>query len=123
VSAPRLLVTGSRDWVDEVVIRDALRGWWESTGRNPEAVLVSGCCPTGADALAEAMWSHNGLRIERHPADWTTHGRAAGPRRNQAMVSSGPDACVAFIRNNSRGATGTVAMCRRAGVPVTVYAS
>lgn len=121
MSRPRLLVTGSRDWIDEGAIRDALRDWWESTGRNPEAILVSGACPTGADALAEAIWGHNGLAVERHRADWSAHGRAAGPRRNQAMVDSGPEACVAFVRNNSRGATGTVAMCQRADVPVTVF--
>lgn len=120
---PRLLVTGSRDWADKAVVRDALRSWWDSTGRDPGAVLVSGACPTGADALAEAIWIHNGLRVERHPADWNKHGRAAGPRRNQAMVDSRPDACVAFVRNNSRGATGTVTMCRRAGVPVAIFES
>jgi hypothetical protein len=32
---PRLLITGSRTWTDRAVIRDALRVWWDSTGRDP----------------------------------------------------------------------------------------
>lgn len=92
---PRLLITGSRTWTDRAVIRDALRAWWDSTGRDPEAVLVSGKCPKGADRICEEVWAHNGLTLELHPAKWRkpdgSQDMGAGYTRNKAMVDTGPD--------------------------------
>lgn len=71
--------------------------------------------------MAEELWSHQGFPIESHPADWTTYGPAAGPKRNREMVSLGADHCFAFIRNYSKGATGTQLLARACGIPTTVF--
>jgi len=118
---PRLLITGSRNWEDAAAVEEALRDWWISTGRNPEAVLVSGACRTGADRIAETLWEAQGLTVERHPAQWDKLGRRAGPERNKAMVKSQPDAAVAFILDGSAGASGTLKMIQSAGIPVRIY--
>jgi hypothetical protein len=134
--ARRVLVTGSRTWTDTTIIRDALADVW-----HPDTVLVTGACPQGADLLAEQCWTHWGGRVERWPADWSGpcaadcppgHRRPrrrdgswycprAGHRRNQAMVDSRPDVCLAFIRNASPGASHCAGAARRAGVPVRPY--
>ncbi|QIS09901.1 SLOG family protein [Nocardia arthritidis] len=112
----RILITGSRSWTDRATIRAALADAW-----SPDAVLVSGACPRGADALCEACWLAWGGRVERHPADWDRLGRRAGFVRNAQMVSAGADLCLAFIRNNSAGASHTARLAQRAGIPTRVF--
>ncbi|WP_436493414.1 SLOG family protein [Actinokineospora sp. HUAS TT18] len=109
----RVLITGSRTWTHTGAIRAALAAVWA-----PDVVLVTGGCPRGADFLAEQCWTRWGGVVERHPADWAAHGRAAGFRRNQHMVDLGADVCLAFIHECSRCATHCVEAARRAGIPV-----
>lgn len=96
------------------------------------SVLVSGACPTGADRIAEDFAEKVGLPIERHPAEWNKHENCwcrdhskrcgfAGPRRNKEMVDLGADICVGFVKNNSRGATGTLKLAEEAGIPTRRY--
>lgn len=118
--AHRILVTGSRDWTDEFQIQTALMHWWLEHDRPSDAVLVHGAC-RGADRIAADCWRKQGFPVEAHPADWKTHGLAAGFIRNQHMVDLGADVCLAFIRNDSRGATHCMTRAEVAGIPVKVW--
>ena len=109
----RVLVTGSRTWDDEAAVRAALAPYYA-----PGAVLVSGACPEGADAIAERIWAGWGGTIERHAADWAKYGRAAGFRRNAEMVRTDPDVLVALIRDESPGSSHTADLAGEAGIPV-----
>ena len=113
--ARRVLVTGSRTWTDQAVIAAALREHWRDG-----AVLVSGACPHGADTIAEQLWATWGGQVERHPGDWST-GRTAGMERNAAIVAAGADVCLAFIRDDSAGASHTARLADLAGIPVRRY--
>lgn len=120
----RILITGSRDWTDADTIDQALFQAYLLL-KNPsgpqDIVLVSGACPKGADRMAEYVWETQKLRIERHPADWDIHGKKAGPIRNAEMVDLGADLCLAFIRNNSKGASHAAKLAQRAGIPTRIY--
>lgn len=118
--AKRLLITGSRHWSDEFAVEAVLRLMHM---REPDAVLVSGSCPTGADAIAERLWESYGGTVERHPADWDKHDKAAGPRRNQEMVDLGADVCVAFPLPGSRGTAHCMRAAEKAGITVRNYGS
>ncbi|MEH0552542.1 SLOG family protein [Streptomyces sp. B21-101] len=114
----RILVTGSRDWDDELTVEGALAA---ACYQQVPAVIVHGACRTGADAIA-SRWTRThrviGLVEESHPALWQWHGKSAGPRRNAEMVRLGADLCLAFIRNGSRGASHTARLAEQAGIPV-----
>ena len=125
---PRILITGSRDWDDEARIRFELEFAYKGLrptdwprGTIFPVVLVSGACPTGADRIAETIWEAQGLPVERHPADWDQFGKRAGFLRNQKMVDLGAVMCLAFIKNNSRGATHTADAAQRGGIPTTRF--
>ena len=113
----RILVTGSRDWDDFAQIWSVL-----NRAAEPNATLVSGNCPTGADRMAEE-WAEcqPDITVELHPADWAKHGKRAGFVRNAEMVELGADLCLAFIKNGSRGATMTADLAEKAGIPVLRY--
>lgn len=114
----RVLVTGSRDWDDREAIRDEVERIWREHG---PFTLVHGDCPTGADAIADDLFTRHHIdqrSIERFPADWAAHGKRAGYLRNKAMIDSRPDLVLAFIRNESRGASMTVKLAEAAGIPV-----
>ena len=120
----RILITGSRDWTDYNRIYEALAlqdRCHEHSDCNHRYVLVSGACPTGADVIAEDVAKHFGWDIERHPAYWDLYDKRAGHIRNSEMVNLGADICLAFIKNNSKGATMTAEMAQKANIETIIY--
>lgn len=130
---PRILVTGSREWTDTRIIRDALEQAWYELLPAGEPVLVHGDCPTGADRIARDIWRGRGHVDEPHPAAWDTHGRSAGFRRNADMAKLGADLCLAFptvcrrpgcdrpAGHYSHGTAMMIELARRAGIDVRVF--
>lgn len=116
----RILVTGSRHGWPYGELRDVLDDILREWGVNPPPVLVHGAAP-GVDSQAAAIWKSWGLPVEAHPADWETLGKKAGPIRNEEMVKSGADACVAFLDTNSKGTADCIRRAKRDGIPVAVY--
>lgn len=118
----KILVTGSRDWPDQAIVGDALRSAYTEYG---QFTLVHGACPTGADKMAHDAYVNRGFEhlIERHPANWAKHGRAAGPLRNLEMVESldKDDVVIAFNHNNSRGTRGCMDYALNAGHLIIEY--
>lgn len=124
----RVLVTGSRTWEAEEVIRTAL----DILLKECEAIgdyltVVHGACPKGADAIAEAWYrehrQNRSVGVDRFPANWREHGKSAGFKRNDDMVRAGADLCLAFIRGRSNGATHCANSAERAGITVRRFES
>lgn len=111
----RVLICGSRDWSNPDPIAQVIASLPD------DAVVVQGAA-RGADCIAAALAETRGLAVEAHPADWTKHGRSAGPIRNEEMLASGLDAVYAFrLPGASPGTDHMVRIARRAGVPVKVF--
>jgi len=65
------------------------------TSLAPTAIIHGGAM--GADALGGLAGIALGVPVTVFKADWATHGKAAGPIRNQQMLDEGkPDKVLAF---------------------------
>ena len=94
----RLIVAGSRDFVDYEYLSAVLDG----VSTYVDTIEIVSGCARGADALGERFAEERGMEITRFPADWGTHGRAAGYIRNVEMADYA-DALIAFWDGKSRG--------------------
>lgn len=102
----RVLVCGGRDFHDLDLVFMVLD---TAHAANPIIDLIHGAAQ-GADMLAHEWAYQRNVRMHPYRADWKTHGKAAGPLRNQRMLDEGkPHLVIAFPGNK-----GTSDMVRRA---------
>ncbi len=136
----RVLICGDRNWDDREhhhLIQSLLCGLYDidtvghlTTEISSFTVIEGGA--KGADAVASQwaekspMHSHNERPDDptfahwTYPADWTKHGKAAGPIRNQQMLDENkPDVVLAFHDDleASKGTKDMVNRAMNAGVP------
>jgi len=108
----KVLVCGGRDYKDKMFLWNILDGYGP-----PEITEIISGMATGADAFAAEWAIKSGFKLHKYPADWKTHGKAAGMIRNRQMLVEGkPDLVIAF-----QGGVGTKAMvniAEKAGVRV-----
>jgi hypothetical protein len=144
----RVLVTGSRVWKDGLFIREKLNTCLDTARAvNDKLTVVHGACRNGADAYADAwaQWHERNtttVRViaEAHPANWEgpcmpqcqPHHRRVDPRgwdvcpaagfyRNEAMVGLGADLVLAFIAEQSKGATHCARYAEQKGLQVLYF--
>ncbi len=133
----RILVTGSREFTNWAAIRIALT---ETAGLDPDVTVIHGKNRRGADMITEEVANNLGWRTEPYEAHWTApcrdecgkrdHRRpgrggvlycpAAGNYRNQEMVDTGADVCLAFFKHGARnrGTTDCAKRAKDAGITV-----
>ena len=110
-----VLICGSRIWTDLPMVEAEI-----ARLRDEGFTTIIEGEAKGADTHARIAGTEYGLKVIRVPADWNTHGRAAGPIRNRRMLEMGPDLIVAFSDNlpQSRGTMNMVAQGLDAGIEV-----
>jgi len=114
----RILVTGSRRWTDHDLVRHDLSKLPRHFNCRPDQVIIVNGIARGLDSIARAIALELGMQVEDHPADWDTYGKAAGHRRNRAMVEAGAVGAIAYPLGESKGTRGCMALCATAGIPV-----
>lgn len=113
MSGLRVLVCGGRNYNNAM----QLGSWLESirAERGIDCIIHGGA--PGADRMAGRFADWVEIPTQVFPADWKTHGKAAGPIRNALMLREGrPDLVVAFA--GGKGTANMVKKARQAGVEV-----
>lgn len=110
----RTIIAGGRGITDKSIVWEAV----ESSGFDITEV-VSGAA-RGVDTLGEEWARANGIPVEQFPADWSTHGRAAGPIRNAKMAAYG-EALIAVWDGKSKGTGNMINNARKLGLEVFIY--
>jgi hypothetical protein len=145
----RVLITGSGEWASELYepvpgkrYKRLAEGW---RNRSSEDVTLMRAAlkeargaangahmriihggANGADSVAGALaWDADNASVEVHPALWDrrkdgSYNKAAGFERNQRMVDSGADICLAFLKRGAanRGAQDCIRRAKAAGIEV-----
>lgn len=105
----RVLVCGGRNYYDFPKVEEVL-------SRYTITSIVHGGA-TGADSLAQEYADDHHIPTLVFEADWSKHGKAAGPIRNEYMIVDGkPDLVVAFP--GGRGTADMVRKAHKAGIRV-----
>jgi hypothetical protein len=107
----KVVGTGSRDWPDPAAIHRVLSELLLAKGR----IFLAHGDARGADkimaqwAVAQYTRDRSSVGLKAFPAAWRKNGffdKSAGLERNERMVLTvQPHVVLAFIHNNSRGAT------------------
>lgn len=111
----KVVIAGSRK-ITENYYKDLLRAIKNSQFEITE--VVSGCA-IGVDRMGERYATSKNIPIKRFPADWTYHGKAAGPIRNSAMAAY-CDAAIILYDGSSPGTKNMIECMRKQEKPYYV---
>lgn len=110
----KVIIAGSRGITDGSIIEKAIiASGFEITE------VVSGTA-RGVDQLGETWATMAGKKIAKFPADWDTHGKSAGYKRNQQMAEYA-DALIAIWDGESRGTKHMIDIMKKTGKPTYVF--
>ncbi len=115
----KVLCCGDRNWNNWPSVWHALKGL------GPNTIVVEGEA-RGADKMCRYVAEKLGYEVRKYPADWNTHGKAAGPIRNRQMYDTElPELVLAFHDNlaQSKGTKDMVEYARSKGCPVNFITS
>lgn len=140
----RVLVTGSREWVDFDLVDqalDAALALLQVPLTMQDTMLLCHGAAKGLDSLAAVVAGSRGWKVEEHPASWNEHSvdcpswhvspvvqntcKMAGHRRNHEMIALGADLVIAFPTGEeksglSKGTWGCARAARAAQLPTLV---
>lgn len=114
----KLIVAGGRDFNDYPRLHAKLFALAEEAGNGRHISIVCGMA-RGADALGLRLAKEENVKHYEFPADWATHGKAAGHIRNRQMGDFA-DGLIAYWDGKSRGTKGMIEYMQSLGKPVLI---
>lgn len=110
----KIIIAGSRTVDDYALVAQAMK----QCCFNDITEVVCGMA-AGVDTLGSRWAIANNVPVKEMPANWSKHGKAAGPIRNREMAKYA-DAAVIIWDGKSRGSRNMINEMIRAGKPYFV---
>jgi hypothetical protein len=100
----RVIVAGGRDFDDYQFMCARLDHFFSQLDKS-KLVLINGDGPgdPGADQLAKRYARERNIPVKLFPPDWKGLGRAAGPIRNEQMITEGKAQALVAFNTGGRG--------------------
>ena len=114
----KLIVAGGRDFNDYDYLSRVLFAMADVELADKAVSIVSGMA-RGADALGYRFAKEHDIVVYEFPADWNTHGKAAGFIRNKQMGDFA-DGLLAFWDGRSAGTKHMIEYMQGLGKPMQV---
>ena len=114
----KVIIAGGRDYENYKeleCVADHMLGKLMDTH---DIVIISGGA-RGADAMAMRYANHRGFELIVMPADWDTHGKSAGYKRNAQMAEAATH-LIAFWDGKSRGTANMIDIAHSMKIKVHV---
>lgn len=111
----KVIIAGSRD---ETVTHSVMERIVHESGFQVSEVVCG--MARGVDTAGADWARRSGVPVREMPADWTTYGRSAGPKRNAAMADYA-DALIAVWDGRSRGTEHMIAAATKKGLPIHLH--
>jgi len=98
----KVIIAGGRDFNNYALLRQVIFELIYSKLYAGYGISIVSGMARGADSLAVEFATCHNIQLYQFPADWNTHGKAAGYIRNREMAQFA-DVLVAFWDGQSRG--------------------
>ena len=113
----KLIIAGSRTITNYTPVN--VTKWLHAFNLRPTEIVSGGA--RGIDELGERWAKLYGIIMKRFNPDWITHGKAAGPIRNQQMAEYA-DALMVVWDGKSRGTKNMMEEMKKVDKPIYVVA-
>jgi len=110
----KLIICGGRNYTDINKLNEVLNKLHEQNQINK---IVTGDAK-GADSMAVNWAKKHDIEYEIYKADWNLNGKAAGPIRNQKMISENSDADYLIAFPGGNGTKNAISTAMRYNVKV-----
>jgi hypothetical protein len=114
----KVIIAGPRDYFVYGSVVDAVKKVTTSSGITISEIVSGGA--KGVDSLGEQYAREHNIILKVFPADWDTHGKSAGPKRNGQMAAYA-DVLIALWNYKSIGTKNMIDQAKAAGLRVFIY--
>lgn len=110
----KIIIAGGREFTNYALLKNVCDHMLSVVRTTSDVTIVSGGA-RGVDKMGERYATEHGINLIVMNADWETHGKSAGYKRNQEMADVSTH-LVAFWDGKSRGTKHMIDIAKRDGL-------
>lgn len=115
----KVIIAGGRDFTDQEGLLKSFHEFMQDIP-NEEITIISGNA-RGADVIGEWIGKEYGINVIIFKADWETHGKSAGYKRNEVMAGHATHLLAAWD-GKSRGTKHMIDIAKRHNLEIKIHA-